>query len=926
MHEAASPQCVYSIRKFSLDSINKLLQHDNISADYMDVLNLVLQKMQVYSNHLEKTMDEVLCDTSTTTISLTFVPFHMSYLDLLCTCITRTHCVFKQSLDYTELIINSQESSDASIFDYLRNCTIKSARGILMTAKHLLGRTEFIKEDNLSREITNWLRKAHSTLEKYLIFLLEYTLNIGTIKDDRRPSLYHDIANADIAAADFQWYNLLWKYFVKLSVQCDCQYFQEAITLSPVLRSLCRELHKNHGKLLSSLAGVDIANNDIGSNKQLGRQLAIVRFYVAHLLDIAKCYAKFIVKDEERMGELWRCLIYIRSKLPPENYTRFQLSTQAMRILHDRIVPGINNVFLALVNSLKEEHLCIKAICSFINYTITVDESSTAASIGEVEIMYAKIQYLQTILRNFFGYPIQIQTRLVSEPTNSETGTQNCFLLRTFFKLVDDYFLECVTTSGNPKFNDYSELSDSIDENTRPVNDALYVQIVVTITVLGNILSPTLFVVWEIRLLEALLLSRSHLLCGIIFDCWCCVARSLNSTELDNQIQFLIDLLSHLAIHSRPHRRLRRLINRLTYYLSPENQLNIADKYAMKCLSRYCTAIIENDADIDKKKLLSACADAWKFLNRLMDEETSSLYDVLFSIAEVIHLVRHITKNREVESGIKTRLIDLATGTLRKIVGFAVSENIAKISKMNLERLVLSLEASLALLTSLQPLSATDSMHTLDSIARWLSSNSFFAGCVCLMPVCGFIGKCAALELGEDNKMATFNAFAFICNKLLRNSHWVVQHESIAQTVYFVQHTHHPEVIRTIVPQEYQELIMKFTKNMATNYSINNNIKLEASPRIAAFGGNNRRSRTVRLHSISHESMLSLPSQSMMTRSAPSLPTDDLIVSIRKVRQYIQKCNLVESAMEFSSEFMTVLTDLNTELMQFFQKHNHIET
>ena len=233
----------------------------------------------------------------------------------------------------------------------------------------------------------------------------------------------------------------------------------------------------------------------------------------------------------------------LNSKLPPENYTQFQLSTQAMRILHDRIVPGINNVFLALANSLKEEHLCIKAICSFVNYTVTTDESTTVTSIGEVEIMYAKIQYLQTILQNFCGYPIQIQTRLVSAPTDSETGAQNCFLLRTFFKLVDDYFIERITASGSPKFNDYSELSDSIDENTRPVNDALYVQIVVTITVLGNILPPTLFVVWEMRLLEALLLSRSHFLCGIIIDCWGCVARSLNPIELDNQIRFLIDLV-----------------------------------------------------------------------------------------------------------------------------------------------------------------------------------------------------------------------------------------------------------------------------------------------------------------------------------------------------------------------------------------------
>ena len=118
-----------------------------------------------------------------------------------------------------------------------------------------------------------------------------------------------------------------------------------------------------------------------------------------------------------------------------------------------------------------------------------------------------------------------------------------CFLLRTFFKLVDDYFIERITASGSPKFNDYSELSDSIDENSRPVNDALYVQIVVTITVLGNILPPTLFVVWEMRLLEALLLSRSHFLCGIIIDCWGCVARSLNPIELDNQIRFLIDLV-----------------------------------------------------------------------------------------------------------------------------------------------------------------------------------------------------------------------------------------------------------------------------------------------------------------------------------------------------------------------------------------------
>ena len=65
----------------------------------------------------------------------------------------------------------------------------------LFAIQHLLGRTEFINDDNLSQEITNWLRKAHSTLEKYLLFLLDYTLNISTIKDDRKPSLYRDIAN-----------------------------------------------------------------------------------------------------------------------------------------------------------------------------------------------------------------------------------------------------------------------------------------------------------------------------------------------------------------------------------------------------------------------------------------------------------------------------------------------------------------------------------------------------------------------------------------------------------------------------------------------------------------------------------------------------------------------------------------------------------
>ena len=119
---------------------------------------------------------------------------------------------------------------------------------------------------------------------------------------------------------------------------------------------------------------------------------------------------------------------------------------------------------------------------------------------------------------------------------------------------------------------------------------------------------------------------------------------------------------------------------------------------------------------------------------------------------------------------------------------------------------------------------------------------------------------------------------------------------------------------------------MKFTKNMATNYTINNDIKLEVSQWIAAFGGNNRRSRTVRLHSISHRSILSLPSRSMTTQSEPSLPSDDLIVSIRKIRQYLWKCNLTDSAIEFGSEFTTALTDLNAELTQFFQKHNnHVE-
>jgi hypothetical protein len=193
-------------------------------------------------------------------------------------------------------------------------------------------------------------------------------------------------------------------------------------------------------------------------------------------------------------------------------------------------------VFLAVLNC-KEEDQFINIIRSFVNYTTTPDDSFT---MKEIEVGYAKIQYLQTILHNFHDLPIRLQKRLTKD---CEALTQEFCLLKTFLKFVDDYFIGRIISSGSPKFNDCCELADSISASTCSVNDTLYVQIVVTLTVFANILPPELFAVWEMRLLEALIMSRSHFLCGIIVDCWGCIAKNLNRTEVDKQVLFLINLV-----------------------------------------------------------------------------------------------------------------------------------------------------------------------------------------------------------------------------------------------------------------------------------------------------------------------------------------------------------------------------------------------
>jgi hypothetical protein len=115
------------------------------------------------------------------------------------------------------------------------------------------------------------------------------------------------------------------------------------------------------------------------------------------------------------------------------------------------------------------------------------------------------------------------------------------------------------------------------------------------------------------------------------------------------------------------------------------------------------------------------------------------------------------------------------------------------------------------------------------------------------------------------------------------------------------------------VPQQYQELIVKFSKNMATNYAISNNTKLEADPWIAAFGEDHRRSRTVKLHSIFCKNVQSVG------RSG-SVPSNALVVNVREIYQYLQERNRTENAMAFDPEFTAALTELNAELTRFFSK------
>ncbi|CAG8625175.1 21194_t:CDS:2, partial [Gigaspora rosea] len=476
-----------------------------------------------------------------------------------------------------EIVLGLQavQSLSESIEAALREVAVRA-----QNANDPIDISTFIKlsqNNELLQLSSTWHKKAFKVLEDFLKFVIEFLPSSDKLNMRRYEMLAMDISDvcndliliAETSVSDYPTLNLSWKYIIKLSIE----YKNNIKKLDSIIYNLSRDASYNFSKLVKSINSEETFQQEPSNVKQIDKISTIVRFYITHLLSIVKCYVDIILKNEHKhiIRTILYALIFIVSKLSPNCL----ITAHANNSLQERILPIVNNTFAALfLNNIACEDDCYMMIFNFTNLSIDAMNRENLVIPEIIETMdftYAKIHFLQIILININDISVSLQSRLLPNPLLVKDSKQTFCILRTFLDILENYPESNLLTSTIMSVDKSMHPLQTISLDAQYLEDNLYIHIISTLCIFANTLPTFLFVVFEYRMLESLLLSRSFIICTLIVDCWGCVSKILDSNVLYQEVMLIMEIIVGL-VHTSTRFRLKRLFKRLIAFLDVEQQ------------------------------------------------------------------------------------------------------------------------------------------------------------------------------------------------------------------------------------------------------------------------------------------------------------------------------------------------------------------
>ncbi|CAG8554432.1 15926_t:CDS:10 [Acaulospora morrowiae] len=769
----------------------------------MELFALGLQAVQSISENIETTLCEIADDISGIS---TIIQIHVSCLHLLGDALQTLRNKLTSDGGDTFLLIEflvKQKEHGSSVC----SCVLKTCNCALTTTKVPAVINGFSKNCELRQLISTWCKRAHEVLGDFLKFIDENLMVLDSDKLDLDETVafgISDVCNglipiAEASATDYPALTLTWKYLVRLSVKHKSDVLKRTLKLDSIILILCRGVSENYARLIKFVMFKKSVKQTPSDAKQFDKMLTIVRFYIAHLLSIAKAHAEVIAWDANPIiiQTLRTTLTFLVSKMSP----MCGMSTYFSDLLQGRVLLVVNNVFLALFinDSITNDDYRCKMIFNFFNCDLDSVNRNHSSLLGDIKIdefKFARIHFLLVIFANFDDIPISLHSKLFSDPTKSQTFC----LLRLFFDTLDDY-PECFlfTSIDTPNAENFVA-PQIVDSDLPPLEDSFYMHVVITFCTFVNMLSPLLFTLCEYHMLEFLLISRSTTTCALIIDVWCCIGKSLANRELYHQVQLILEIISKLPNTPSVRYRLQRLSKRLIQFLDSEQVAKASEQFLFPLPDGGEAALVSGVTEVQIK--MSGYAQICSWINFYVQNVRNLSADGLFALHFVILHVKNILLTC---NDIQLNPFNLVHMILEFLKNCIYSLNDLQPSSPEFRKIFTTVESVFCLLTNTRSLSIEEAREILRTTDLWISS-PHLKRFICFFGVYNFIADYADTLLQSSDKQSLISIF----EESLQSADWLKNHEATALIANL-------EIIQLVVSERH-ESIKRFTNHSPSHF------------------------------------------------------------------------------------------------------------
>ncbi|CAG8755083.1 39783_t:CDS:10 [Gigaspora margarita] len=768
---------------------------------------------------------------------------------------------------------------------------------------------------------STWHKKAFKVLEEFLKFVIEFLPSSDKLNMRRYEMLTMDISDAETSVSDYPTLNLSWKYIIKLSIEYKNN-IKKRLKLDSIIYNLSRGASYNFSKLVKSINSDETFQQEPSNVKQIDKISTIVRFYITHLLSIVKCYVDIILKNEYKhiIRTILYALIFIVSKLSPNCL----IMAHANNSLQERILPIVNNTFAALfLNNIACEDDCYMMIFNFINLSIDAmnRENSVIPEIVEtMDFTFAKIHFLQIILININDISVSLQSRLLPNPILVKDSKQTFCILRTFLDILENYSDSNLLTSTIMSVDKSMHPLQNISLDAQYLEDDLYIHILSTLCIFVNMLPTFLFIVFEYRMLESLLLSRSFIICTLIVDCWGCVSKILDSHVLYQEVMLIMEIIVGLVHTSSTRFRLKRLFKRLIAFLDVEQQLKLSkfacsytfqtdENTAQMLSSREYTSVHIESNSANYVKLY-----AW--INSCLEKKSMHSIDDLFSIYLLVFQSKNLMPCCiKYEDDIKYISFNIALTILKNSANCIDSIPDFSSSSTEFRKTLVMIDGVLEFMMNLQPLTLAEVLEVVDRCTPLLVKD-----CICYTSLCNFIDKFIELLLDTNDKQIIAIVDSMY-ERIFTSTRWFTKHETVAQIAGYTQHSRSLEIIHPVITQQLREPIIRFINRMPSYFD--NELISEINFWQSVNDRNEHQFQFVNLRDLFNRDLISIATNIFSNSVKIDYDINKSTLKCLKGAHLINVCirNYLagNQKSEVSSELKLVLNDLKDNLTKFFQ-------